>query len=486
MPILTILLLALAAAIVLLLAVAVARALAFRPRHTAPVPPVDAETDADAAADALCQLIRCKTVSHQDASLDDTAEFARLEALLPTLFPNVYRVCVFEKIGARGLLFRWRGQSDQDPLVLTAHYDVVPAADGDWSFDPFAGDIAGGDIRGRGTLDTKGTLTAVLSAVETLVAQGFAPARDVYLCFGGDEEVMGSGARSLAATLATRGVRPFMLVDEGGAIVEKVFPGVTTPCALVGIAEKGSVNYRLAATSKGGHSSAPPANSPVDMLAKACLSVKAKPFPFRPTEPARRMVDAMARHSTFAYRLIFANLWLFGGVLNLICRMGGGELNALFRTTTAFTVVRAGDAANVLPAEAEMLINVRILPGETADGTLEALRQKVNDPRVAVTMQPGLEPSGVSKADGAAFAALTRAIGETYPGVLIAPYLMIAASDARHYEGICPCVYRFSGMALSAAERRMIHGVDERIPVTKLVDTVRFFMRLIVNTVSNG
>ena len=485
MPALTLFFLVLAAAVVLLLLVAVARALAFRPGRTEAVAPVDVDTDADAAVNALCSLIRCKTVSHQDAALDDAAEFAKLEALLPGLFPNVHRVCAFEKIGARSLLFRWRGHSDKAPLVLTAHYDVVPAADGSWSFDPFAADLAGGDIRGRGTLDTKGTLAAVLSAAETLIAQGFTPARDVDLCFGGDEEVMGGGAKALAATFAARGIRPFMLVDEGGAIVENVFPGVTMPCALVGIAEKGSVNYRLTATSKGGHSSAPPAHSPVDILAGACLAIRRKPFPFRATEPARRMVDPMARYSTFVYRLIFANLWLFGGVLDLICQKSGGELNALFRTTTAFTVVRAGDAANVLPAEAEMLINTRILPGETAEGTLAALRKKAGDPRVTVEMLPGLSPSGVSTADGAAFAALSRAIGETYPGVLVAPYLMIAASDARHYEGICPCVYRFSGMALTGAERKMIHGVDERIPVTKLMDTVRFFMRLIVNSVSN-
>ena len=486
MPTLTILLLALAAAITVLCAVAIARAIAFRPKQVQPIAPVPTKVDADAAADALCQLIRCKTVSHQDTALDDTAAFARLEALLPALYPNVHRVCAFEKIAPRALLFHWRGQSDQDPLVLTAHYDVVPAADGDWSFDPFAGDIVQGEIRGRGTLDTKGTLAAVLAAAETLIGQGFAPARDVYLCFGGDEEVMGGGAKALAATLAARGVRPFMLVDEGGAIVEKVFPGVAMPCALVGIAEKGSVNYRLAAVSKGGHSSAPPAHTPVDILAKACLAIKSKPFPFRPTLPARLMVDSMARHSTFLYRLIFANLWLFGGVLNLICRISGGELNALFRTTTAFTVVRAGDTANVLPAMAEMLINARILPGETPEGTLAALRAKVHDPRVTVSMQPGLAPSGISGTEGAGYAALTRAILQTYPGVLTAPYLMIAASDARHYEGICGHVYRFSGMPLTGAERRMIHGVDERIPVAKLADTVRFFMRLIVNSVSNA
>lgn len=452
-------------------------------RFTAPAPqaypPAAAEADAQRAAQALSALVRCKTVSHQGREDDDEAEFARLEALLPTLFPLTHQACPPEKIGDRGLMYRWRGKTAGDPLLLTAHYDVVPADPAGWARDPFGGEIAGGFVHGRGTLDTKGTLTAILTAVETLLEKGFTPERDVYLCFGGDEEVMGLGAAAMAQTLQERGVRPLMTVDEGGAIVEKVFPGVSLPYALIGVAEKGSVNYRLTATSKGGHSSAPPAHTPVDILARACLAIRRKPFRFRVTEPAGRMVDGMARRSTPLYRLIFANLWLFQPALNLMCRLAGGELNALFRTTVAFTVLRGGDAANVLPKSAELVLNARILPGETAQGTLTALRRKVGDPRLSVELLQGLEPSGISGVEGPGYAALARAIGEVYPGVAVSPYLMIAASDARHYERICPHVYRFSGMPLSAAERRMIHGVDERIPQATLADTARFFIRLI-------
>lgn len=469
---------------VALLCVLVVRALLFHPRRAEAIAPATANVDANEAARALSELVRCKTVSHADAVGDDLAEFDKLVALLPTLFPRVHAACSFEKIGTRGLIYRWQGASAENPLVLTAHYDVVPVDASAWDGDPFSGEISEGIIHGRGTLDTKCTLSAILTAAETLLAQGFTPARDVYFCFAGDEEVMGVGARSIVETLEKRGITPLCVVDEGGAIVEKVFPGVDKPCALIGVAEKGTSNYGFSVRAKGGHSSAPLPNSPVDILAQACLNLKKKPFPFRVTEPAALLIDNLARHSSFVYRLIFANLWLFKPVLDTICQKSGGELNALFRTTTAFTVFKAGDAANVLPSAADMLVNLRILPGETLEGTLEALRTKTADERVEVNLVRGQGPSACSGTDGAGYAALCRAIGEVYPGVLISPYLMIAGSDARHYERICKHVYRFSGMPLSVAERRMIHGANEQIPVAKQADTARFFMRMIVN--ANG
>lgn len=474
------------AALAALAGVLVTRALRFRAPAEAAVPPVAPAVDAQAAALALSALVRLKTVSHADAAEDDPDEFAKLEALLPTLFPRVHQACAFEKIGPRGLLYRWRGQSDESPLVLTAHYDVVPADPAGWARDPFCGEIAEGIIHGRGTLDTKCTLAAILTAAETLLSQGFTPARDVYFCFGGDEEVMGGGAAAIAHTLLQRGVRPLMVVDEGGAIVRNVFPGVAKPCALIGIGEKGSVNYRAIAVSKGGHSSAPPAHSPVDRLADACVAIRRRPFRFRVTPPARAMISTLARYSSFAYRLIFANLWAFAPLLNLLCQQNGGELNALFRTTVAFTMLHGGEAANVLPSSATLTMNVRLLPGETAQETLQALRRKAGDAQVEVSLQSGLDPSAVSGVQGAGYAALTRTIREVYPGVLVSPYLMIAASDARQYERICGQVYRFSGMALTAEERRMIHGVNEQIPVAKQADTARFFMRLLENAVGGA
>ena len=469
------------AALLGFLCVLTVRALRFAPLPVTAPAPVSVTVDENAAAHALSVLIQCITVSHADSTLDDNAEFEKLEALLPQLYPRVHATCTLEKVDGRGLIYRWKGITQSDPLVLTAHYDVVPVEEGAWQTPPFSGEVSDDIIHGRGALDTKCTLAAILTAAETLIEEGFEPQRDVYFCFAGNEEVMGPGASRIVATLAERGVRPLCVIDEGGAIVEKVFPGVSQPCALIGVAEKGSANYLLSARAKGGHSSAPLPHTPIDMLAAACLRMKQKPFAFRVTKPAQLLLNGLARHSSFAYRLIFANLWAFAPLLNLLCLKSGGELNALFRTTVAFTVFHSGDAANVLPASAEMTLNVRVLPGETMEGTLAALKAKVNDPSVDVSLLRGLQPSACSGMDGLGYAALAQAIGEVYPGVLVSPYMMIACSDARHYERICPHVYRFSGMPLSATERRMIHGVDEQIPVSKQADAARFFTRVIVN-----
>ncbi len=469
-----------------LLAVALYRAVRFRPAEEEEPLPVPLEVDDNEAARNLAALVQCHTVSHADPALDDEREFDKLIDLLPTLFPGVHRVCSLERIGSRGLLYHWSGNGDGAPLVLTAHYDVVPAEAERWEKPPFSGEIVDGIIFGRGTLDTKCTLSAALTAADTLIRKGYTPDRDVYFCFAGNEEVMGSGASQIVDVLENRGVKPLMVMDEGGAIVEKVFPGVKQPCALIGVAEKGSVNYQVIAHSKGGHSSAPLPKTPVDTVARACVRMADHPFPFRVTQPAQLLLDGLARHSSFLYRFIFANLWLFRPALDLMCRKSGGEMNALFRTTTAFTVLRAGESANVLPVEARLTLNARVLPGETIDGTLAALRDKVKDPSAEVSLLKGLPPSGCSGIDGQGYAALKRTIGEIYPGVLVSPYLMIACSDARHYERICAHVYRFSGMPLSAAERRMIHGVNEQIPVKKQADTVRFYVRLITNLCGSG
>ncbi len=457
------------------------RTLRFCPAKTTAPAPVAVAVDADEAARNLSAMVRCQTVSHPDQTLDDEAEFAKFCALLPALFPKVFATCLYETIGDRGLMLRWQSGSDLAPLVLTAHYDVVPVDASAWEKHPFSGDIQNGIIYGRGTLDTKCTLSAILNAAEMLIKQGFTPKRDIYFCFAGNEEVMGSGASGLVDVLTERGVHPLMVLDEGGAIVEKVFPGVAQPCALIGIAEKGSVNYRVTTRALGGHSSAPLPHTPVDMLAKACLAMQKKPFPFRATVPAKQLINGLARHSTFAYRLLFANLWAFTPLLDMVCRKSGGELNALFRTTIAFTMLNAGESANALPAAAQMTLNARVLPGESVEGTLAALQRKIGDGNAQVELLQGFAPSGCSDTDGEGYARLQKTIGEVFPGVLVSPYMMIACSDARHYERICKHVYRFTGMPLSGAERRMIHGVNEQIPVAKQADTVRFYLRLMQN-----
>jgi len=467
------------ALVLALIAVLLIRTARFKPLPQTSVAQTPVEIDADKAALDFAEMLRCKTISHADASLDDNSEFLKFEMLLPKLFPNVFNACEYERLNSRALMFHWKGETDAAPVVFMAHFDVVSVTESEWSKPAFDGIIENGEIWGRGALDTKATLLSALFAAETRIEEGFVPDRDYYFCFGGDEEVAGGGAPSIVDELEKRGVKPALVLDEGGAIVDNVFPGVTKPCALIGIGEKGNWNLKLKAVSKGGHASAPPADSPVDILALACRKIHDHPFKFRITMPAKLMLNNLAPYSTFLYRMIFSNLWLFTPVLNLITKKQGGELNAMMRTTVAFTMTEGSQGANVLPSSSSLTMNLRLLEGDSKSSVLERVKRLVKNDSIEYIPLVGSEPLRSSPIDSMGYLAIERAIKASFPDVLVSPYLMIAGSDSRHYLRICDNVYRFSGMYLSAEERGMIHGKDERIPVEKLADTIKFYYRLI-------
>ena len=461
------------------IAVILVRTALFRPPKEKRPASESAPCDEQKAVEDLAAMVRCKTVSDTDESKEDEAEFEKFEKLLPERFPEVHRVCSFEKLGRRSLLFRWQGKDSSVCRVLMAHYDVVSAEESMWHKPPFAGVLENGVLWGRGTLDTKGTLNGVLQAAETLIKSGFVPKNDIYMAFSGNEETNGEGAPAIVRYFRQKGIRPALVCDEGGAVVENVFPGVKSPCALVGIAEKGLCNIRFSVAGNGGHASAPPPHTAVGRLSRACARVEASPFKGRLSKPAKEMFDTLGRHSGFLYRMIFANLWCFKGLLDKICKKTGGELNALMRTTVAFTQMSGSKGMNVLPPYAEMVANLRIMCGETVQGAEEYLKKTVADDGVKLETVYGMDPSRISATEGEAWEMMKTAIQTTWTDALVSPYLMLACSDSRHYGAISDHVYRFSAMALSKEERGEIHGNDERIPVETIVKTVQFYIRLI-------
>ncbi len=434
--------------------------------------------DENAAVSALQQLVRCKTISYYDAEKEDDAEFEKLIALLPTLYPQVHRICSFEKLPARALLFCWHGEHHDAPTVLMAHYDVVPVEEENWQKPPFAGIIEDGVLWGRGTLDTKVTMNGVLSAAESLIAEGFVPRQDIYFAFSGGEEVNGNGAKNIVEHFKMQGITPALVLDEGGAVVEKVFPGVKAPCAMVGIAEKGMMNLTLSVESNGGHASAPAPHTPIGHLAAAVVAVENDPFPMHVTKPAAEMFDTLGRHSTFLYRMIFANLWLFRGVLNRICQKSGGELNALLRTTVAFTQADGSTAPNVIPPTASVTANMRLNPADSVESAMARIRKTVKNDAIKLELGSHMEPSRISVVDCDAYARVASAVAGTWKGCLVSPYLMVQCSDSRHWGVLSDRVYRFSAMALTAEERGTIHGNNERIRLESIKSAVEFYIRL--------
>lgn len=466
------------AALALLLAVILIRTLCFHPK---PQPEGDQEQYAfnrEQAVDALAQLVRCKTVSHNDHEKEDEQEFAKLIGLLPTLYPRVFDECSVQQLPDRALLLRWPGKHSGDPAVLMAHYDVVPVNEENWEKPPFAGIIEDGVLWGRGTLDTKVTFNGILSAANYLIGKHFQPENDIYFAFSGGEEVNGQGAPNIVKYFQDHQITPALVVDEGGAVVENVFPGVKQPCGLIGIGEKGLMNARFRAVSAGGHASAPKPHTPVGVLSAACKRLEDHPFPAHIDGAAAQMFDTLGRYSSFLYRMIFANLWCFGWIIDLLGKKSGGEMNALVRTTVAFTQMEGSSARNVIPPEATMVANMRLNPADSVQSALAYLKKTVKNPDVEVTALESFEPSPLSETNCPAWDKVASAVAGTWPGCIVSPYLMVQCSDSRHYGKLSNHVYRFSAMDLSAEERSTIHGNNERIRTETVGKAVEFFIRL--------
>ena len=466
------------AAPILFAAVLLVRTAKFQPKEQPELSTEAVEFDRGKAVSNLAELIRCKTISYSDHSLEDDAEFEKLIEKLPDLYPNVFEKCEFSRLPDRALLFHWHGKTAAEPAVMMAHYDVVPVNEEKWDKPAFDAIIEDGVMWGRGTLDTKGTFNGALFAADTLIAQGFVPEHDIYLAFSGGEEVNGMGARNIVELFREKGIVPGIVVDEGGAVVENVFPGVKVPCGLIGIAEKGMMNAQFRTISSGGHASAPKPNMPVDALAEACVKVVGHPFKMHLTKPVAEMFDTLGRHSTFLYRMIFANLWCFGWVLDLLGKTSGGDMNALLRTTVAFTQMEGSSARNVIPPEAKMVANMRLNPADSVASALEYLKKTVGNDKVEITALESFEPSRISRTDCDGWDRVAAAVGETWPGCIVSPYLMVQCSDSRHWGVISDRVYRFSAMDMTAEERATIHGNNERVRLDGICKAVEFYIRL--------
>ncbi|HSU73858.1 MAG TPA: M20/M25/M40 family metallo-hydrolase [Terrabacter sp.] len=434
----------------------------------------------DAAVEALRALIRIPTVSHWEPDREDRAAFESLLAELRVRFPHLHETCEVERIAGDALLVRWPGRSREAPVVLMAHLDVVPVGGpAAWTRPPFGGDLADGHVWGRGALDCKGSLVATCQAVEDLIGEGVTPGRDVWLSFGCNEEVSGRAAVDAVAILRERGVEPWFVLDEGGAIVRGVLPGVDAPIALVGVSEKGTVDVELLARGDGGHASAPRRMGATSRLARAILRLERRPFPSHLPDATVDMLERAGAHARMPYAAVFGHARRLRPLLSRVLPRLGHETAALARTTVAVTQLTGSPGANVIADTARAHVNMRVMVGETVDGALERIRRTVRDPHVEVVLVSADEPSPVSPTDDTAYALLEATVEEVFPGTVAVPYVMLAATDSRHFHRVWPRVYRFTPFRMTDAQRAAIHGVDERIGVDDLRDGVRWYRRLL-------
>jgi carboxypeptidase PM20D1 len=428
-------------------------------------------------------LLQLPTISRLDVGKTEWQHFDRFVTLLPQLYPGVHTSLTREIVAEHSLLYRWAGISAEAPTVLLAHYDVVAASDERWEHPPFGAELVetpdGTELWARGALDDKGAVVSILEAVERCVADGFVPANDIYLSFGHDEETVGSGSRAIVALLASRGIRPALLVDEGGAVVEDIFPGVAGQIAVVGVSEKGVTSVELTVIQDGGHASTPPRLSATTRLARAIVGLNASPFPARFSATNLEMIRTIGAHARQPYRWLFTNQWLTRGILLALFSRLGDETRAMVRTTAVVTRLAGSDAENALAEKATATVNMRVAVGSTVEESVAHIRRAIRDDRVEVTTRNPSEPSPISPTTGPQWDAVRRAIEATFPGVIVTPYIQLGASDSRHFTGICDAVYRFTPFEMSLAERGTLHAVNERIRVATWLRGIEFYATLI-------
>lgn len=435
----------------------------------------------DRAVASLQALIQVPSISDRDPDRVDTEVFDRLLEVLAERYPLLHTHLEVTRHSGHALLARWAGASAERPVVLMAHLDVVPVDEqSPWQHPPFGGEVHDGYVWGRGALDDKGQVVTICEAVESLLAEGFMPAQDVWLSFGCDEEVSGTAAATAVEMLRERGVAPWFVLDEGGAVAHGAFPAVRPPVAVVGVAEKGTTDVRLVSEGRGGHASTPARKGPTWRIARAIQRIEANPMPASLPEPTVELLTRLAPHLPPGIRSLLGRADRLRPALARALAAAGPEAAAMTRTTVAATTLSGSPGHNVIATRAQAGLNVRVAVDDTVEEVVEHLRRAVKDPAVRIEVVDAGGPTPVSPyRDEPAFDLITATIGEVFPDAVVSPYVLMAATDSRRFYAICDRVYRFAPLRMTKAQREAIHSYDERVGCQDLADGVTWTRRLL-------
>lgn len=429
------------------------------------------------------EAIRFKTISNSDPSLFDSAQFFGFHRFLKTTYPIVHSRLLREIVANYSLLYKWEGKDPGlDPIVLMAHQDVVPIEEATktmWSVDPFAGEIKDNYLWGRGTADDKVNLISIMEAAEKLLIENYQPERTIYFAFGHDEELGGTGAQAIVVLMKSRNIAPEMVLDEGGIITKDKVPGMTKPVALIGTSEKGYLSLQLTAEKNGGHSSMPESETSIDILAKALIRLREHPFDPGFSPSTQGFMDHIGPEMPFFNKIIFANRWLFKGIIIGIYEKSGSG-NALVRTTIAPTILKAGVKDNVIPTIAQATVNFRLLPGDSSSGVMERVKKVIDDERVTVSPFNNFkgEPSTITSENSFAYRKADEIAKKTFPNTITTPFLMIGGTDSRHFSEISSGIIKFSPITDPIG----FHGIDERVSLDSYTSALWFYEQLMRDT----
>jgi len=479
-PILTAILYFVLAVLVITLVFVVVRTIVFQLSQGKVEEMVSVPVDDQQVAEHLAAAIRCKTVPLDESGTPDPEAFRQLDGMLQKTYPLVHQKLKREVVSGYSLLYTWQGtRADLEPVMLMAHQDVVSADPSGWTHPPFEGKIVDGLIWGRGTLDIKNQLIGIMDAAETLLQQGFRPERTILFGLGHDEETGGvNGARVMGQLLTERGVHLAGIVDEGGGIVAGMAPGVRGDLALVGISEKGYLTAEFTVHSQPGHSSTPPPQTSIGILARALARLEAHPMPIH-LRRLRPMYRGIGKAAPIYIQVAFANVWLFGPLLKRWL-VPNPEMNASIRTTTALTIINGGVEDNTIPAEAKAIVNFRLLPGDTIADVLWHAKKVIKDERVKFKPVEGKfnEALPMSSRDCPAYKGLATVVRQVFNNPPVAPFVMLGGTDCQHFVPVCDQIYRFTSVVMDESFRGLEHGIDERIPVQAIGTMVKFYAQL--------
>ncbi len=443
--------------------------------------------DTAAIAQRLAGAVRIPTITYDTPAQNSAEQFIQFHAYLAQQFPATHQALTREVVNQHSLLYTWPGSDPSaKPVLLMAHQDVVPVAPGtekDWRHPPFGGVVQDGFVWGRGAWDDKGNLMAMLEAVEWMASRGVQPRQTIYLAFGHDEEAGTrngeEGARAIAALLRGRGVKLDFVLNEGLLVTQGIMKGLDSPVALVGIAEKGYMTLELQAHAAPGHSSMPHERTAIGILAAALTRLEQQQMPAKIHDAAAKMFATVAPEFTGINRVLLSNLWLFEPLVRWQLAPQPSA-HAMLRTTIAPTVVHAGNKEQVLPGQADSLVNFRLLPGDTQQAVTRHAEHAIADAAIKVSGK-GWEASPVSRIDSAAYRAINRSIREVFPNAVIAPGLMVGATDSRFLEDLTDNIYRFSPVRAESQDLARFHGTDERVSVANYAEMIHFYQRLLIN-----
>lgn len=429
----------------------------------------------------LAKALTFQTISHHPAMLD-TAAFDQFHNYLFETYPNVFSKLEVDTIGSQSLLLHWKGTSSEEPILFMAHQDVVPvegATLDQWESAPFEGNIKDGYLYGRGTLDDKGSLISILEAAEALLTTDFKPQRDIYLFFGQDEEIGGGhGAELCGKYFEEKGTRFRFVLDEGGIISDGIIPGISQPVALIGTTEKGFISVDIEFTFEGGHSSMPGDTNSITLATEAIRRLKESDFETRLCDPIDGFLHYLGPHFSFTSRMAAANRWLFEGlILSNYGKTPSGS--ALIKTTWAPTIIRGGIKDNVIPSRTVLTCNSRILPGETSEEVVNHYKEVLDGLPVTIAVHSAFaeDPSPVTDHNGEVFRAFASTVKNEFPEILVAPYVVVGATDGRHFVNVTDNVMRFMPFFFHQEDLKRMHNLNERVAPEAVERAVGFYIR---------